>query len=111
MLAATASPVALFALGCFLYGHIGAKKIKLLIAAVCVKLALDPLLAYIISNKLTSDSSVVHTTMLMAAMPTAVTAFVLAKTYKLNTAFVANAMLASTVLSVATLSLFVQFVF
>jgi predicted permease len=109
MLALTASPVALFALGSFLHGHLGSRKVALLVSVVAIKLLLDPLLAYVVSRKLGAGTTITDITVLMAAMPTAVTAFILAKAYKLNTTFVANAMLASTVVSVLTTTVLIHF--
>lgn len=100
MLAGTASPLALFALGSFLYGHKINRKQARLGLAVGLKLAFVPLIAWAVMVAAQIYSTERNITVLMAAMPTAVTAFVLADTYELDTTFVASVMMVSTILSV-----------
>lgn len=101
MLAATASPVALFALGSFMYGHVRHKHLYLVIIATVVKLLVYPFIAFVLARAVHISSEDAGVTIMMCAMPTAVTAFVLSQKYKLDSAFVANTMLLSTLASVA----------
>ncbi len=99
MLAGTASPLALFALGSFLYGHKINRKQARLGLAVGLKLVGVPLIAWAIMVAAQIFSTERNITVLMMSMPTAVTAFVLADTYKLDTTFVASVMMVSTIAS------------
>lgn len=100
MLAGTASPLALFALGSFLYGHKINRKQSRLGLAVGLKLIGVPLIAWAVMVAAQIFSTERNITVLMMSMPTAVTAFVLADTYELDTTFVASVMMVSTIASV-----------
>lgn len=100
MLAGTASPLALFALGSFLYGHTINRKQTHLTLAVGLKLIAAPLVAWCVMVAMQLYSIDRNITVLMMSMPTAVTAFVLADTYELDTTFVASVMMVSTIASV-----------
>ncbi len=105
MIAATASPVALIALGSFLYGHQLRKNKGLLALTILTKLALLPLVAYGITRLLRTEQSLQDVTIFMSAMPTAVTAFVLSKSYHLDLTYVASSMFATTVVGALSLPL------
>ncbi len=105
MLAATASPVALFALGSFLKGHKLKKHKTVIFAGLVVKLILLPIIAYIALRLTSLQPPYSQIFLLMAGMPTAVTAFVIAEKYSLDRTVVAGAMLATTVLSVVSVQL------
>jgi hypothetical protein len=105
MIAATASPVALIALGSFLYGHQLRKNKGLLMLTIGTKLALLPFVAYVVTRLLHTEQSLQHTVIFMSAMPTAVTAFVLSKSYRLDLTYVASSMFATTVVGALSLPL------
>lgn len=109
LLALTASPVALFALGTFLSGHKIKEKFQLISLAVFLKLVILPVIAILLFNNMISlNETEKLTTILLSSMPTAVTAFVIAESYKLDTAFVGIVMLISTVLSLPALTALVE---
>lgn len=111
LLALTASPIALFALGAFLKGHKVKEHLSLISLAVGLKLVLLPCIAYILfRNVISTDETVRLSTILLASMPTAVTAFVLAKSYNLDATFVAVTMLVSTILSLPVITVLVGIV-
>jgi predicted permease len=111
LLALTASPVALFALGAFLSGHKVKKDIPLIGLTVGLKLIALPLIAYILfENVIQAGETVRLSTILLASMPTAVTAFVLSESYKLDATFVAVTMLVSTILSLPLITIVLSLV-
>jgi predicted permease len=111
LLALTASPVALFALGAFLSGHKVKKDIPLIGLTVGLKLIALPLIAYILfENVIQADETARLSTILLASMPTAVTAFVLSESYKLDATFVAVTMLVSTILSLPLITIVLSLV-
>lgn len=110
MLSVTASPLALFTLGAFLYGHAHIKNTLLSLFAVIIKLTVMPVIVLVISNSLVAGVYQQDTLLLISAMPTAVTVFVIAQKYKLDQTFVANGILIGTVLSVITTSFWLLFV-
>lgn len=104
MLAASASPVALFVLGTYLYGH-AFRANKYEIAAVTVwKLAMVPFLMFGLVSLVGATEFVANSMILFAGMPTAVTALIIAKGYGFNTDFIAAAILVGTVVSLLTVS-------
>lgn len=109
VLAATASPLALFTLGAFLHGHTKPKRIGLLLSTSAGKLIITPLI-FLYALPLLGVTQLVnlHTSIILAAMPTAVTAFVLAETYKLDQEFAAGAMVTTTILSLITLPIIIS---
>ena len=101
MLGSTSSPVALFALGGFLYGKFLKKDLHLVISIATIKMILFPLIVfgtYIYFGK----GGDVEIPVLLASMPVAVTTFVIAEKFKLNTALVGNAIVFATILSFIT---------
>jgi predicted permease len=105
MLAATASPIALVALGAFLRG---AFKFRLAIPsflAAGVKLLALPLFIYGAGLVFALDAEAVTASVLAAAMPTAVTSFVIAEKYHAASELVATTLFMSTILSFFTITL------
>ncbi|MEI7818776.1 MAG: AEC family transporter [bacterium] len=102
LLAGTASPLALFMLGSFLFGHKINRKQERLTLALLLKLGLAPLIAWLVMVGLQIFSTDRNITVLMTGMPVAVTAFVLSETYELDSTFAAATMLMTTVLSIIT---------
>ncbi len=105
MLGATASPVALFALGGFLYKKFLKRSVGLVVGVSAVKVIVFPLLimgAGAIGIGMFWDPVLV----IIAAMPAAVTTFVIAQRFDLNQTLVCNALLVSTVLSFVTIPVF-----
>lgn len=101
MLGSTSSPIALFALGGFLYGKFLKKDLHLVAFIAAVKMIVFPLIVfgvYIFFNK----GGFVEIPVLLASMPVAVTTFVIAEKFKLNTALVGNAIVFATLLSFIT---------
>ncbi len=110
MIAATASPVALITLGAFLRSNHPKQNIWALSFVSLYKLALLPLFAWLIVQASSIGSTYESATILYTSLPVAVTAFVLSKQYKLDSAFVAVAMLVTTVLSSLSVSSVISFV-
>ncbi len=106
MLGATASPVALFALGAFIHGKFIQKHFGLTVLVSALKLIVFPLFVLLLTNWFSLSSIGISVSALVAAMPVAVTTFVIAEQYKLDKAFVANAILISTAVSIVTISMF-----
>lgn len=102
MLAQTASPVALFVLGSFLYGKSLHKKKYVVATAVAGKLIFMPAitLGVLYAFDLPMKNTEYRSLLLMAAMPTAVTAFVISDLYELDKTVTAATMLLSTAASV-----------
>ncbi|MBP9827474.1 AEC family transporter [Candidatus Saccharibacteria bacterium] len=107
LLSATASPVALFALGAFLYGHDLKKHLGRLGFISALKLIILPFIFALFTLYLGVTGEGRAVTILMAGMPVAVTAFVLAETYKLDKSFTAAAMLATTLASMVVIPILV----
>lgn len=105
MLGATASPVALFALGGFLHGKFMRHHMWFAFIPVTLKLIAFPLLVLTAGYATRLTENAVTASGLIAAMPTAVTAFVVAEKYNLSKDFIANCILLSTLLSLLTLPL------
>lgn len=110
LLASTASPLALFALGAFLHGHGRPKRWPTLITASIAKLLLIPLGFALLLRLFGVSMAATSTSVVLAAMPTAVTAFVLTETYKLDRELSANVMVITTILSLITLPLIISLV-
>lgn len=104
MIALTASPLALLALGGFIHGlKWRSMSISILITSTFVKLLVLPVLAYYAFMIAGSEDVVRNSGVLMAGMPVAVTAFVLADEYKLNKENVALAIMLSTIIAPVTI--------
>lgn len=105
MLGQTASPLALFALGGFLHGKFLREHLRPALLLAGVKLAVVPLVFWLSLNYLGAGQGIAAVSTLVAAMPAAVTAFVLAEKYNLDHELVANTILISTGLAVFTISI------
>jgi malonate transporter len=103
MLGATASPVALFAMGAFIHGKWLKRDQNLLVGASALKFILLPWIMWLALSRSGQPVIAQHVSVLLAGMPVAVTAFALAEAYKLDEVWVAASMLLTTVLSVATI--------
>lgn len=119
MLAATASPVALFALGIFFSGTSFREKFGWVALSSGLKLILLPVIAwltiliyqtFIIGNSIrpllingTFILELRQITLLISAMPAAVTSFVLAERFNLDRTIAANTIVVSTIASFVTL--------
>lgn len=99
----TASPLALLTLGFFMNRSLSKKSIMLGSIAVVAKLALLPLLVFALSYLLGYSKAFVQVSVLISAMPTAVTSFVIAQKYALDEDFCADVIFASTLISIVTL--------
>lgn len=100
MLGLTASPVALFALGGFLYGRFLKKNLNLALTASILKTAIFPLFVILFMSyfvKTNSDSSGIF--ILLASMPVAVTTFVIAEKFKIEEELIGNSILISIIIS------------
>jgi len=97
LLAATASPVALFALGSFLYKRFLRRDVLLVSVASVIKVMALPVLLVVLGALSLGQSGALL--VLLATMPVAVTTFVIAEKFSLNETLVGNALLVSTVLS------------
>jgi len=104
MLAATASPVALFALGCFLSQRSHKIPFSLRAVPVILKLMVFPLFVFLILKKFGQVSGPTNISSFLAAMPTAVSTFVIAEKFGLDEKLVADSLLITTALSVITLT-------
>jgi len=103
MLGATSSPLALFSLGSFLGGKFVKDHLPLALVPTAVKLAILPLLTFTGFYLFKVKGPQPDISILLAAMPAAVTTFVLAEKFKLDKSYVANVILISTVVSVFSL--------
>jgi predicted permease len=105
MLGATASPVALFVLGAFLYGKFSRLNVPLITVSTFLKLAVFPAFMYFATKLFGLQSPQVEISALLSGMPAAATTFVIAEKFKLDKTFVADVMLFTTAFSLITLSL------
>lgn len=98
MLGATASPVALFVLGVFIYGRFLKKDINQVLLVSLFKMIVAPLVVFVgvfyIFN--TNQPEIL---ILLSSMPVAITAFVIAEKFNLDKAFIGNAIIISTIFS------------
>lgn len=107
MLGATASPVALFALGAFMEGKFHKAHFSASSTAAVVKVLIFPLaMFYLIKLFAPAQPHFSAITAVVSSVPAAVTCFVIAEKYKLDKSFVANTILMSTIFSLFSISLF-----
>ncbi len=98
MLGATASPIALFTLGAFLYGRFLKKDLGLAFFVSFLKVICFPIIVFItLFYFLKSENYQIL--ILLSSMPVAVTTFVIAEKFNLNKELVGNSLFISTVLS------------
>ncbi len=103
-LGATASPVALFALGGFLYGRFLKKDMGWVLFVSSLKLIIFPLIVIggfllIFGNAALMISPIAKVLILLSSVPVAVTTFVIAERFNLNKTIISSAILISTVAS------------
>ena len=106
MLGATASPLALVALGAFMRGKFVKSHLNLSVYASALKLLIFPLFAVVVAKIFGVSQTAATITALVSSMPVAATTFVIAEQHKLDGPFVANTILTTTVISLFTISLF-----
>ncbi len=103
LVAKSAGPVALFSIGMFLVG----KKIfadKKIVGALCfANLLLLPLVTFLMGSLFSLSGMPLHVSVLQAAMPIAITSFIIAQTYRIAEEAVAGAIVLSTLLSIVTI--------
>jgi hypothetical protein len=109
LLAAAAGPCALFAIGLFLAARplgslVRGRKAVEVAWLVAVKLVVHPLATWALAVALGLDQFWVAATVILAALPTGALAFVVASKYAVYVERTSAVILASTVVSVATLS-------
>jgi predicted permease len=104
MLAVSASPVALFVLGTYLYGHAFKANMYEIGVVTIWKLVALPLIVFGVLSVFHVSVFSSNALILYAGMPTAVSALIIAKSYGFNTNFIAAAILVSTNVSLVTLS-------
>lgn len=107
MIAASASPVALFILGNYLYGHKIKQHLIMVSSAVAWKIIVVPLLTWGILIVSGMNNPAYSASILYAGTPTAVTALMIAKVYGFNTRFVSGVIVFSTILSLLTASIMI----
>lgn len=108
MLGSTASPVALFVLGGFLYGKFLKKDFRLVSLSSILKLIIFPLFIIFVSLFIFGIPDL-KVAALLASMPVAVTTFVISEKFRLDSAMVGNAVFVSTVLSFLVVPIIVWF--
>lgn len=101
MLGGTSSPVALFALGGFLYGKFLKKDLHMVMLIAGLKMVAFPVIVFGVYQYF-NQGGLIEIPTLLASMPVAVTTFVIAEKFKLNTTLVGNAIVFATVLSFIT---------
>lgn len=99
----TASPLALFTLGVFMNRKFSKQSWLLGGLAIGAKLVLLPLVVLLASLLLGYNKEFIQMSVLISAMPTAITSFILAEKYHLNNELAADIILVSTVLSIVSL--------
>lgn len=102
MLGSTSSPVALFALGGFLYGKFLKKDLHMVAFITALKMFAFPLVVLGVYAFAGRGVSAAEIPVLLASMPVAVTTFIIAEKFRLNTALVGNAIVFATVISFIT---------
>ncbi len=105
MLAATASPLALVALGAFMYGRFSTGKRGVTMLAIGLKLAIYPLVVFAVGSWMGLQPLHQDVATLAASMPVAVTAFILSEKYRLDNALMARIIVLGTAASVLTIPL------
>ncbi|MGE5298235.1 MAG: AEC family transporter [Acidobacteriaceae bacterium] len=109
MLAATASPVALFALGAFMHGKFDRPHFNLSLLASVLKLAAFPLFAWALAALFGLGHVGGQISALTATMPAAATTFVIADQQNLSRTFVGTTIILSTILSLFSIVAFLAF--
>lgn len=104
MIASSASPVVLFALGIFISrSSVDKASIGHATALSIIKLLLLPLIFFTVSATLYAKTDMT-VSIIIAAMPVAITPFVLTEIYNMNKKIIASAIVISTILSIFNVS-------
>lgn len=110
MIASSASPVVLFALGVFIaHSKVDKSSVGHAISLSLVKLLGLPIVFWLISRLIWTEADMTVST-IIAAMPVAITPFVLAEIYDMNKKVIASAIVISTALSVFVIPVVVSLV-
>lgn len=109
MMGATASPIALFTLGAFLYGRFLKKDLGLAFFVSFLKIICFPLVVFLAFSYFSKSESF-QVLALLSSMPVAVTTFVIAEKFNLNKELVSNSIFISTVLSFVVAPIIFYFV-
>ena len=107
MLGATASPVALFALGTFLHGQ-SKKYLEWSFFVSFLKMILLPVIAIFISMFVFKNNDI-KVLVLLSSMPVAVTTFVIAEKFELNKELIGDSILISTIFSFIIAPIIISF--
>lgn len=99
----TASPLALFTLGVFMHRSFSKQSWFLGGFAILAKLVLFPIVVLFLSLIFGYSKEFTQISVVVSAMPTAVTSFVLAQKYSLNEELTADIILVSTILSLISM--------
>lgn len=99
MLGATASPVALFTLGEFLYGKFFRKDLNLVFFTSFLKMIIFPMAVAAVGGFFMMSKNNIDMPVLLASMPVAVTTFVIAEKFNLDKELVGNSLFISTIFS------------
>ncbi len=110
LLAATASPVALFALGAFMHGKFSRTNLLNSVLVSLLKLAIFPGFIWLLFKTLGFEPQIIAASFLLASMPTAATTFVLAEKFGLDAEFTATTMVVSTILSFFSIFVFLKII-
>ena len=112
LLGGAASPCALVALGLFIAAERASAKQDVRAAALLVafKLLLQPALTWALATALGLSPLPTHTAILLAALPTGTGPFMLAEFYRREADVTSNVILASTIASVLTISLYLALI-
>jgi predicted permease len=114
LLGGAASPCALIALGLFLAGTSSGKATQRISTAailVGLKLVAQPVVTWVIAAQLLQlPPAATHTAVLLAALPTGTGPFMLAEFYNREAALTGRVVLASTILSILTISIYLAVV-
>ncbi len=103
----TASPLALFTLGIFMYRTFSKQSWLLGAFAIGAKLVLLPIAVLFLCLLFGYNKEFMQVSVIVSAMPTAVTSFVLAQKYALDEQLAADTILVSTILSIVSLPVIV----
>ncbi|MBW2992032.1 AEC family transporter [Candidatus Woesearchaeota archaeon] len=108
---ATAGPVALFGLGAFMFGNpVKGELLKKSIILSLIKTVLLPAIIFFSIRFFGLTGIRASVSLVQATVPLAVTNFVLAEEFKIGRRFVADSIIISTVLSIATISIMLYIV-
>lgn len=105
MIAESAPPVALVAMGAFLCGSRPGKRAREMALVSALKLVLHPLVVLFISLPLGFGGLAFKSSLLQASTPVAVFIFILTHQFDVSSDFAADAIVVTTLVSIATLSL------